>query len=587
VLGNNAAVQSTPDPPQQLARRLWEDARRRPTHLRPGGLPLPLRALAILSWLGAAVMLAFGFIPGLFVPEEHSLFDGELVFRYTPIWPLLCGIAVGSGIAAVGYVYTATSQNAPRHHAALAWCAGVATPLIPILVLAIDRSWQAVPAVVSWLGAAALVITHIHVRRRPISPWLSILLACLVAAPWIPSVYANITFGRALNADVPADPNDLLHMLIANIPTQTYVPGISLAFVAAMATAGVALAAHSRSAVAHHVSRHRAGWGFTAIICAIAVGIIVLEITDVAGISSGFLEGYWALGDLGTWPHAIIVAVAIAYGTQRSFRSPASQRGDVATTLAIGVSALSNQIVIAIAVIVNLIANAITGPTQASITPPAELGLLIMWLALLTLLPIAVRTRWRGTVGQLVARVGLLFLIPVYIGVTADQLDFVGTVPFWAKPSQVVMCLTVIGCAATIFGLTGRTKLFSAEMTNRMVLIPLLIVVGTSWLPNVIATPLTPVIAVTAALFALLWAMPPESGDTHTGVVLTVSAQLLLVAAAAGVVTVYPDFSADDTTLALLLFAVPLSALLCANVRAADEPTSDELDEPDEVSALR
>ena len=108
-------------------------------------------------------------------------------------------------------------------------------------------------------------------------------------------------------------------------------------------------------------------------------------------------------------------------------------------------------------------------------------------------------------------------------------------------------------------------------MTNRLVLIPLLIVVGTSWLPNVIATPLTPVIAVTAALFALLWAMPPESGDAHLGVVLTISAQLLLVAAAAGVVTVYPDFSADDTTLALLFFAVPLSALLCANVRPAEE----------------
>jgi hypothetical protein len=303
----------------------------------------------------------------------------------------------------------------------------------------------------------------------------------------------------------------------------------------------------------------------------IAVAIIVLEVTDVAGISSGFLEGYWALGDLGTWPHAIIVAAALAYGTQRSFQTPVSQRGDVTTTLAIGVSALSNQIVIAIVMIVNLIANAIIGPLADSIAPPAELGLLIMWLALLTLLPFAIRARWRGTVGQLVARVGLLFLIPVYIGVTADQLGFVGTIPFWAKPSQVVMCLTVIGCAAAVFGLLGRPTPISAEMTNRLVLIPLLIVVGTSWLPNVIATPLTPVIAVTAALFALLWAMPPESGDAHVGVVLTVSAQLLLVAAAAGVVTVYPDFSADDTTLALLLFAVPLSALLCAKVTPGPE----------------
>ncbi|PRC60928.1 hypothetical protein C6A85_14605, partial [Mycobacterium sp. ITM-2017-0098] len=42
--------------------------------------------LAVLTWLGAAVMLAFGFIPGLFAPEEHSLFGGELVFKYSPIW---------------------------------------------------------------------------------------------------------------------------------------------------------------------------------------------------------------------------------------------------------------------------------------------------------------------------------------------------------------------------------------------------------------------------------------------------------------------------------------------------------------------
>lgn len=571
-----------------LAQRLWDDARRRPTHLRPGALPGPLRALAIVSWIGAAIMLAFGFIPGLFVPEEHSLFDGELVFKYSPTWPLLCGIAIGSGIAAVGYVYTATSENAPRHHPALAWCAGIATPLIPVLVLAIDRSWQAIPAAASWLAAATIVITCVHVLRRPAGPWLSILLACLVAAPWIPSIYANITFGRALNADVPADPNDLLVMLGADISTQIYVPGIALAFIAAMATGGVALAAHSRSAIAHHVSRHRAGWGFTAVLCVIAVVVVVLEVNNVAGISSGFLENYWALGDLGTWPHAIAVSVAIAYATQRSFQAPLSQRGDVATTLAIGVSALSIQIVIAVVMVVNLTANAITGPVRDTIAPPAEAGLFIMWLALLTLVPIAVRARWRGTVGQMVARVGLLFLVPVYIAVTADQLGFVWTVPFWAKPSQIVICLTVICCAATILGLLGRPTPISPEMANRLVLIPLLIVVGTSWLPNVIATPLTPIIAVTAALFALLWAMPPGSGHAHTGVVLTVSAQLFLVAAAAGIVTIYPGISAGDTTLALLLFAVPLSALLCANVRPAEEPTSDDPDDmPEEVSPAR
>jgi hypothetical protein len=583
ALGNNAAVELTPEL-RPLAQRLWDDARRRPTHLRPGALPLPLRVLAMLSWIGAAIMLAFGFIPGLFAFEEHSLFGGELVFKYSPTWPLLCGIAIGSGIAAVGYVYTATSEDAPRHHAVVAWCAGIATPLIPILTLAINRSWQAIPATVSWLVAASIVITCLHVRHRAAGPWLSILLACLVAAPWIPSIYANITFGRALNADVPADPNDLLAMLLANIPTQMYVFGISLAFVAAMATGGVALAAHSRSAIAHHVSRHRAGWGFTAVLCVIAVVIIVLEVNNVADISSGFLEGYWTPGHWATWPHAIIVAVAIAYVTQRSFQSPLSQRGDVATTLAIGVSALSNQILIGVLTIVNLIANAITGPEGDAIQPSIELSLVIMWGALLVLVPVAVRARWRGTVGQMVARVGLLFLVPMYIAMTADQLGFVRGVPFWAKPSQIVICLTVIGCAATVLGLLGRPTPLSSEMTNRLVLIPLLIVVGASWLPNVIAAPLAPTIAVIAALFTLLWAMPPDSGRAHTGVVLTVSAQLLLVAAAAGIVTTYPDLSAGDTTFALLLFAVPLSALLCANVRPAEEPTSDEPDEmPEEA----
>lgn len=97
-------------------------------------------------------------------------------------------------------------------------------------------------------------------------------------------------------------------------------------------------------------------------------------------------------------------------------------------------------------------------------------------------------------------------------------------------------------------------------------LIPLLIVSGASWLPNVIATPLTPVIAVTAALFALLWALPPDEEGGHTGVVLTVSAQLLLVGAAAGVVALLPDVAGDDPVLALLLFSVPLTALLCAQV---------------------
>lgn len=534
---------------------------------------MPLRVLAVLTWLGAAVMLAFGFIPGFFAPEEHSLFGGELVFKYSPIWPLLCGLAVGSGVAVVGYVYTATAPDAPRHHALLAWCAGIATPLLPILILTADRAWQVFPALAAWLVAATLVIAQLHIRRRPTGPWLSLLLTCLVAAPWVPSIWANIRFGQALHAVPPADPNDLLYLLLDDIGAQTYVPAIALAFVAAMATGGVALAAHSRSAIAHSVSRHRQGWKYTALLCTVAVIIVVLEITEVGGISSGFKENYWTPGGPGTWPHAILVALAIAYGTRRSFRSALLPRGDVRTTLAVGISALAGQIVIAVVIIVNLVANAITGPTEASIAPPAGLELAIMWLALFTLVPVAVRRSRNGTVGQLVARVGLLYLLPVYVNITLSQLGVTVPVAFWAKPTQVVTCLVVIGCAATILGLVGRPTPIPSELVNRLVLIPLLIVVGTAWIPSVLAVPLTPVIAVTAALFALLWAMPPDSGAAHTGVVLAVSAQLLLVAAAAGIVTVYQDFSPDDTTLALLLFAVPLSTLLCTQVRSATEGT--------------
>jgi hypothetical protein len=145
-------------------------------------------------------------------------------------------------------------------------------------------------------------------------------------------------------------------------------------------------------------------------------------------------------------------------------------------------------------------------------------------------------------------------------------------VKFWAKSSQVAICLTVIACIATILGLLGKQTSIPAEMANRLALIPLLIISGTSWLPSVLATPLTPIIAVTAALYALLWTLP-ESSDAkaHSGVVLTVSAQLLLVAAAAAVVNLYPDVGADDPTVALLFFGVPLSALLCAKVRSAED----------------
>ncbi|MBP2450557.1 hypothetical protein [Mycolicibacterium lutetiense] len=555
---------------QRLWNPLWQQARHRPARLGPGRIAVPLRILAVLTWLGSVIMLAFGFIPGLFESKNGSLYGGELVFLYSPFWPLLGGLAIGSGAAAAGYVVTATGPDAPRHHAALAWCAGVWVPLIPVLMLAIGRDWQTIPAAVAWLAGAEVVIGCLHVRRRAPRPWVGLVLACLVAAPWIPAIHANLRFGLALNAAKPPPDGELLEMFIADVSTRTYVPGIALAFVGAMATAGVALAAHSRSAVAQQISAHRGGWRLTAIICAVAVGVIVLEVSGVAGVSSGFIEDYWGLGHPWTWPHAVLVAVAIAYVTQRSFRTPLVQRGDVAATLAIGVSALAVHILIAIVLIVNLVADAITGPRADSISPPEGLVLLIAWLGLAALVPIALRERWDGTVGQAVARVGLLFLVPVYIGVLGDQLGYHWPVTFWAKAPQVAICLTIIGCVATIFGLLGRPTPISSEMTNRLVLIPLLIVSGASWLPNVIAVPLTPVIAVTAALFALLWALPAVDRDEeHAGSVLTVSAQLLLVAAASAIVSCLPDISAGDPTLAMLLFGVPLSVLLCAKVTQA------------------
>ncbi|OBB57115.1 hypothetical protein A5757_21015 [Mycobacterium sp. 852013-51886_SCH5428379] len=563
---------STSNQTSSLVRRVLDDARRRPANLRPTALPVPLRTLAVLTWLGAAVMLAFGFIPGVFDAEEYSLFGGELAFRYTAIWPLLCGIAVGSGIAAVGYLYSTTSESAPQHHSLLAWCAGIATPLIPVLILAIDRTWQTIPAAAAWLAAAALVVTVLHIRRRPPHPWLGVVLVCLVAAPWIPSIVANIRFGRALHTTEPVDPYELVAHLMANLGTTTYVPGIALAFIAAMATGGVALAAHSRAAVAHNVARR--GWGVAAIVCVVAVAVIALEVSGLWGVSSGYLEGYWSLGEIGSWPHAVITAAAIVVVTQRSFRTPLRPRGDVATTLAVGVSALAVQILVAVVVIANLVSQAITGFTPSTITPPAGLELLIMWVALLAVVPVAVLPRFRGSVGRSVAVIALLYLVPVYVGVTALQLDLDVAFKFWAKASQVAICLTVIACIAMVLGILGKQKAVPAEMATRLALIPLLVISGTSWLPSVLATPLTPIIAVTAALYALLWTMPTaaDNPNTHSGVVLTVSAQLLLVAAAAAIVNVYPDVSADDPTLALLFFGVPLSALLCANVRAQRLP---------------
>ena len=66
----------------------------RPARLRPGHLWVPARILTFVVWIGAAIMLAFGFIPGLFTPVESSLYNGQLPFNYSPIWPLLLGLAV-------------------------------------------------------------------------------------------------------------------------------------------------------------------------------------------------------------------------------------------------------------------------------------------------------------------------------------------------------------------------------------------------------------------------------------------------------------------------------------------------------------
>ena len=546
--------------------------RRRPTYLRPGHLPLPLRALAVLTWVVAAATLVFGFLPEFFTPTEHVLFDGQLTFRYAPLWPLLAGLAIGSGAAAVGFVFSATSPGAPRYHAALAWCAGSAAPLLPVLLLTIDRTWLALPAAAAWLASTAIVATCVHVRKRPPRPWVGLVLALLVAVPWIPACYANIRLGLALDAVADMDPYDVLDLVIADVTTLTYVPGLAAAFVAAMTAAGVASAAHGRAAAAHQLARSGRSWTFAAAACAIAVVVIGLEVSNFGGIASGYLEHYWSLDDPWAWPHALITAAAIAATVGRSFREPLQQRGDVAATLAVGVSALCVPITLAVVLTVNVVAHALNGFEQAVIGPPPGLDLLILWGALAALIPFAVRTGIRRTLGQAVARVALLYLVPVYVGITADQLGFQVPAVFWGSPAQVVICLVVICCAATLLGALGWSTPLSPDAVVRLALIPLLIVAGTTWLPTVLAVPLTPVIAVTAALFALLWAMPPAAADAneHSGVVLTASAQLLAVVAAAAIVTCLPDVTADDPTLALLLFAIPLSTLLCARVGESD-----------------
>lgn len=553
----------------------WEQARRRPGRLRPSHLPTPLRVVAISTWIVAGITLAFGFISDVFKPQEHILFDGQLTISFIPLWRLMCGIAVGSGAAAVGFVFRATRRDAPRHHVLLAWVTGVALPALPVLLLARNRLWQTIPVALAWLAAVAMVIGYVHIRRRAPSPWLGLALACLVAVGWTPLIYINLRVALALSGTAMLRPEDVLPYLATDISTDAFVVSFSIAFVAVMTAAAVALAAHSRSSLADRLQRRRSGWRLTAVLCLVAVAVIVVETSGIGGISSGFAQGYWGLRSFGTWPHAVIVALAITYMAQRSWRTPLQQRGDVSATIIVGVSALAGSIVLAIVATISLVAGAVAG-SSAVFAPPEHLHFALAWLALAALVPMALRPAMRGTAGQWVAWIALLYLVPTFAPVTAIQLGHDVPLTFWATPAQVAISLTLIGCGATLLGLLGRPSFLSADVARRVVLIPLLIVAGTSWLPTVIATPLTPVIAVVAALFTLLWAMPPVAADPerHSGVVLTASAQLLLVAVGAVIAAVHAELQPGDPTLSLLFFAVPLSALLCARVTSVVSPAS-------------
>ena len=522
-------------------------------------------------------MLVFGFMPELFAEREYPLFDGSLVMPYVPLWPLLIGLAIGLGAAAAGLLYAATQPDAPRHYAVMAWVAGVGGASVPLLLLALARSWQTVPAAALVLASAVVLVACLHVKRRGPAPWVGMLYAGLVAAAWVPLVALNASVGRVLaNADdVP--PSDAADAALSTMPLHSVVLGLSVAYVGVMVTAGVAQAAHARSAVAHEVAGRQSGWWVAAIACAVAAVVVVIEMTGFGGLSSGYAEPYWQAGAPLTWVHAAAVALAIAYVAQRSWRRPLAQRGDVAATVAVGVSALSLHVIVGLVTVVSLVAGAVTG-TLSSIPDEQAfaLGAVILWLALLlTLIPMAVRPAMRDTIGQWMARIGLLFLVPMFVSVTARLLwDRELPFSFWAKPTQVVVCLTVIGCLATIVGAVRKTSPLSPAVVTRLVVIPLLIVAGTMWLPTVISAPLTPVIAVTAALFALLWAMPPAASDPnrHGGVVLLASAQLLLVSVAAAVVGGREDWAmSEDPLFSVLLLSIPLSTLLCASVVGSDD----------------
>ncbi|WP_445165428.1 hypothetical protein ACTXG7_16050 [Mycolicibacterium sp. Dal123E01] len=515
-------------------------------------------------------VLLLGFAIDAFHAQELDLFGGQVHVTLMPLWPFLCGVSLGSGSAATAFVILATRKDAPRHQVVMAWCAGIVVPLIPALILAANRMWQTIPVALIWVAASAIVVCYVNVLHRAPSPWVGLLLACLVALVWFPVVVINIRAVAALGTDWPQDPNELLVLFAHNSPVEAFAFSFALFFVAVMTAAGVALVAHSRSTITDRWHRGAPRWVRAGVLCLCAIVIVTIEVTGVGGLSSGYYAGYWGLRSPGTWPHALVVAALIAYVAERSWHMPLVRRGDVFTTILVGIGALAGSLVMAVVMTASLIMGALKGEFTV-IPPPFEnLDLVIMWLALLALIPFAVRRTQRGTAGQWVARVALLYLAPVFVAITATRYGLKLS-SFWATPAQVAICLVGIACVATLLGLAGREPFLHQQVASRVAIIPILIVAGTSWLPSFISHPLTPYIAIAAALYTLLWAMPPVSADEerHSGLVLATSAQLLVVAAAAAIATTHKDFTPDDPTMALLFFSVPLSALLCARVAAA------------------
>ncbi|MDA2895158.1 hypothetical protein PDG61_29885 [Mycolicibacterium sp. BiH015] len=549
--------------------RWWDETQARPSRLRPSRLPVPLRILTVATWIGTTLVLILGFFTNVVEEREIDLLPGELQITFAPIWPFICGLAVGTGALATGFAYKATRTDAPRHHVVLALCTGVVVPLIPALILATSRSWVAAPVAVAWLIATVVVVLQVLVLRRAPQPWVALLIAALIGFTWIPLAYANIRLAAALGATNAPSINELLTLVVAEQPVGALVITISTSAIAVLTAVGVAQAAHGRSSRADVLHNRRLNWRWTALVCLCAIGILALEVSGVWGLSSGYLEGYWRLRGFWSWPHAVIVAAAIAYVAQRSWKEPLEQRGDVAATVVVGFAALAGQLLFIVVLAGFLVLGAVRGE-MPMMTLPDRLDLVFTWVAVAALVPLALRASMRGTVGQAVARVGLLYLVPVFAPITVIRLGWDVPVTFWASPVQVVICLAAIACVGTVLGLLGRNTWLAPSVASRLAIIPVLIVAGTAWIPTALAQPLTPYIAVAAALITLLWSMPPVAADVnrHSGVVLTASAQLLVVAAIAAISSIRDELTPDDPTYALLWFSVPLSALLCARVTA-------------------